>query len=218
MTKPFPIGCIKKESFTPAIRELCLLLSCISHLDTIGHLFVVDIEFDADRATEKELFLMKSIHLYLKKKCLPACERSVYQLFDTIRLKDNTTLNNYKCIAKTHSTMDKKYLKPLYAEHLKFLMEPCCWKVTKVHQHFTFRPEMFKKDFVISNQVARQNTKTSMEKNFYKLMNNANLGYDCRNNFDNRYFSTVIDEIEEMAIIRKHQDVFDPEISSFFLS
>ena len=47
-------------------------------------------------------------------------------------------------------------------------------------------------------------------------MKNANFGYDCRNNFDNRYFTPVIEEIEEMAYIRKHQDVFDPEIAPFF--
>ena len=56
LTKPLPIGCIKKEPSTPSIRELCLLLSGLSHLDPIGHLFVVDIEFDFERATEKSFF------------------------------------------------------------------------------------------------------------------------------------------------------------------
>ena len=56
MTKPLPIGCIKKEPSTPSIRERCLLLSGFSHLDPIGHLFVVDTEFNFERATEKELF------------------------------------------------------------------------------------------------------------------------------------------------------------------
>ena len=55
-----------------------------------------------------------------------------------------------------------------------------------------------------------------MEKNFYKLMNNANFGYDCRNNFDNCYFTPVIHEIEEMAYVRKHQSIYDPDISSYF--
>ena len=81
--------------------------------------------------------------------------------------------------------MDKMFLIRLHAEHLKFLIERCCWKVTKIHQHFTFPQEMFKKEFVISNQVAKQNAKTPVEKNFYKLINNANFGYDCHNNFDN---------------------------------
>ena len=95
-------------------------------------------------------------------------------------------------------------------------MERCCWTVTKIHQHFNFQQEMFKKDFVISNQVARQNAKTPMEKNFYKLMNNANFGYDCRNNFENRYFTPIVDEMEEMGYIKKHQNIFEPDIISYF--
>ena len=55
-----------------------------------------------------------------------------------------------------------------------------------------------------------------MEKNFYKLMNNANFGYDCRNNFDNCSFTPVIHEIEEMAYVRKYQSIYDPDISSYF--
>ena len=34
------------------------------------------------------------------------------------------------------------------------------------------------------NQKSRQNVKNSIEKDFFKLMNNANSGYDCRNNLD----------------------------------
>ena len=113
MTKPLPIGCIKKEPTTPTIRDLCLLLSGLSHLDPIDNLLVVDIEFNFERATEKELSLNEIYAPLLeKKKVLPARDRSVFQLFDAIRLKDNSTLNDYKCTAKTHSTMDKKFLVP----------------------------------------------------------------------------------------------------------
>ena len=53
-------------------------------------------------------------------------------------------------------------------------------------------------------------------KTFFKLMNNANFGYDCRNNFYNCYFAPVIDEIEEMSYIRKHQSIYERDISQFF--
>ena len=58
---------------------------------------------------------------------------------------------------------------------------------------------MFKKDFAIGNQIARQNAKTPMEKNVYKLMDSSKFSYDCRNNFENCYFTPVVDEIEEMT-------------------
>ena len=64
VTKPVPMG----EQHTPNIRELSLLLGGLSHEDEVGHLFVVDLEFDGKRATEKKLFLMIFILLYLKGK------------------------------------------------------------------------------------------------------------------------------------------------------
>ena len=75
MTKPLPTGCIKREKNTPSIRNLCFLLMGTSHLDAVGHLFVVDIEFDSERATEKELFFNEIYcHIFEKKKVLEARE------------------------------------------------------------------------------------------------------------------------------------------------
>ena len=48
------------------------------------------------------------------------------------------------------------------------------------------------------NKVSTQNARTSVEKDFYKLMNNSNFGYDCRNNIDNCTFGPLRDEIEEI--------------------
>ena len=42
------------------------------------------------------------------------------------------------------------------------------------------------------NQVSRQNAKTDVEKDFYKLMSNSNFGYDCQNNADNCFFQPNI--------------------------
>ena len=49
------------------------------------------------------------------------------------------------------------------------------------------------------NQVFRQNAKTSIEKDLYKLMNSANFGHDCHKNPDNCTFVPVFDEIEELS-------------------
>ena len=68
------------------------------------------------------------------------------------------------------------------------------------------------------NQVSRENTKTSVEKNFHKLVNNSNFGYDCRNNANNCFFTPLFDEIEELSYAKRIQNLFDLEISEFVSS
>ena len=53
MTKPMLTGCIK-ENNSPSLLEFNLLLEKVSLEDPIGHLFVVDIEFDEKNATKKQ--------------------------------------------------------------------------------------------------------------------------------------------------------------------
>ena len=50
MTKPMPTGCIKEHP-SPSWRKLNLLRESVALDDKIGHLFVVDIEFDEKNAT-----------------------------------------------------------------------------------------------------------------------------------------------------------------------
>ena len=66
------------------------------------------------------------------------------------------------------------------------------------------------------NQKARQESKNLIERNFCKLLNNANFGYDCRNSLDNCYFEPIRDKIGKINNIRKyHNSVFDSEVSKF---
>ena len=53
MTKPMPTGCIKQNS-SPSWLEFNLLLEKMSLDNPIGHLFVVDIEFDEKNVTKKQ--------------------------------------------------------------------------------------------------------------------------------------------------------------------
>ena len=114
--------------------------------------------------------------------------------------------------------MDEKIAIRLYAEHLHFLLSRCGWRVTKIRGHYTFEQKKFKRDFVIMNQVSRQKAQTDVEKDFYKLMNNANFGYDCRNSADNCYFSPIYDEIDELSYAKRYQNIFDQSISDFVSS
>ena len=162
------------------MRELQLILEGISHEDKIGHLFVVDLMFDFERCTDKELLFNEIFTpVFEKKKVLTPSERSLFQLVDAMRINDMRFLNIYKATEKTHSSMDKKIFIPLYAEHLHFLIKRCGWLVTKIYSHFTFEQAMFKKEFVIMNQVLQQNAKTGVEGDFFKLMNNSNFSYDA---------------------------------------
>ena len=51
MTKPLPTGCIKDND--DISQETFNFLLDVSFEDTIGHLYIVDIEFDTKNATER---------------------------------------------------------------------------------------------------------------------------------------------------------------------
>ena len=108
----------------------------------------------------------------------------------------------------------KKFI-PLYLKDLKFLITRCCWKVTKIYSYFTFEQSRFKRGFVLTNQRSRQNVKNAIEKDFFTLMNNANFGYDCRNNLNNAKFEPIIDKINEISYIKKYYNLFDNKVSNF---
>ena len=174
------------------MREFNLLLPGIFDKDKSGHLFIADIEFD-----EENLYCN-----FLKKKTVSPDVRPVFQLLDVMILNDKGTLNSYNTTTKTYSTMEKKIFIPLYAEYLNFLITRCSWKRTISHDYYTFEQSKFEKHFAIMNQLARENAKSSVEKEFYKLMNNSNFCYDCRNNAKNYSFKPIFDKLKELSYIK----------------
>ena len=50
------------------MREFEQIVRGISGTDKIGHLFIVDIEFDHKNARKDKYFFMKFIHQFLKKE------------------------------------------------------------------------------------------------------------------------------------------------------
>ena len=214
MTKPLPTGCIKNDSDL-SWKTFNLLLESVSLEDKIGHLYIVDIKFDYEKATEKQI-VYNEIYppIIEKQKTIDPCEKSIYQLLDNYREGERGPLS-YKVTARAHSTMiPKKYI-PLYLEDLVFAIKRYGWVVTKIHAHLTFDQAPFKKKIILMNQKSRQESKTNTEKDFYKLMNNANFGTDCRNNADNCEFVPIFDEINEIYSLQKYYSLIDPKIDKF---
>ena len=49
-------------------------------------------------------------------------------------------------------------------------------------------------------------------------MNNANFGFDCRNNANNLKFEPLINEIDELTYVKKYYNLFDTKIDNFVSS
>ena len=103
----------------------------------------------------------------------------------------------------------------MYLEHLAPVIKTAGQKVTKINAHLTFEQKRFKEKFILINQKSRQLSKNNIEKDFYKLMNNSNFGYDCRNNLDNCEFVPIFDELKEITYINRYFNFFDPRVSKF---
>ena len=127
-----------------------------------------------------------------------------------------------KTTKNTYTAMFEEIFISLYLECIQLLIKTVDWIVTKISLYYTlctiyifllFDQEPFKKDFILKNQKSRQ--KSDIEKDFYKLLNNSNFGYDCINNVNNCMFGTIFDEIDELRYIKKHNNLIDPNFSLF---
>ena len=96
----------------------------------------------------------------------------------------------------------------MHLEDLVFYIKRTGWKVNKIDSHITFKQARFKQKFILMNQKLRQQSKNNVEKDFYKLVNNSNFGYDCRNNFDNCKFVAIFNEYKEITFINRHHNIF----------
>lgn len=64
MTKPLPTGCIKRCKNILSQREFDLIVQSIPDEDKIGHLLIVDIEFDHENARKNIFCLTRSTLLF----------------------------------------------------------------------------------------------------------------------------------------------------------
>ena len=80
----------------------------------------------------------------------------------------------------------------MYVDHIQFLASRAGWKVTKVYSYFSFEQDPFRKEYIWRNQRARQEAvarSDEVQANFWKLLNNRNFGFDCRDNSQNRFIT-----------------------------
>ena len=216
MTKPLPYGVIKKKKVLPTLEELEQILANVTLNDKLGHLFVVDIVFD--KVNEKTL-LFNELYppIFEKDKKIEPYERSCTQIMCAMQITSKGKMSTMQHTSKTHATLRKKNFIPLYAEDLYFLTTRLGWTVTKIYEHYTYKQDTFKKDFVTMNQDARKAAETKVEKDFHKLLNNSNFGYDCRKNTDNSNLELLYDGAEEVKFIKKYTDIFtDYKLKEFF--
>ena len=61
------------------------------------------------------------------------------------------------------------------------------------------------------NQKGIQTASSSVEKDFYKLLNNSNFGIDCRNNIDNCYLGPLYDNFSEISYIKKFTTILNDD-------
>ena len=131
----------------------------MSFEDAIGHLYIVDIEFDAKNATEREFAYNEiSPPIIEKQKIIDPCERSVFQLVEQFIGSENGS-KLYRSKAKTHANLFKKAFLPMYLEYLVFCTERAGWRITNIHSHLTFEQERFKQKFILMNQKIKATIK-----------------------------------------------------------
>ena len=104
MTKSLPTGCIK-ENKNVSWNTFNRLLETVSLEDDIGHLYIVDIEFDKESATEKT-YAYNEIYppIIVKQKAIDSSERSTFQLLEQF-VKGEKGLSGYKTTTKAHANL-----------------------------------------------------------------------------------------------------------------
>ena len=157
---------------------------------------------------------------YLKKnKKMEPYVQSTLQLMNiVVRDEEKDKIISFPYTSKTHFTLKEKKIIPLYAEDLHFLITRAGWLVTHIYERYTYEQSKFKKDFIVTNQKAKQKAISSVEKDFYKLLNNSNFGIDCRNNIDNCILEALYDEFTEISYIEKFTKISSGDTFRNFFS
>ena len=105
VTKPLPTGCIK-DSDDISWKTFNFFLESVSFEDTIGHLYIVDVEFDFKNATKRK-FAYNEIYppIIEKQKIIDPCERSVFHLLEQFASGEKNAPEAYRLTAKAYANL-----------------------------------------------------------------------------------------------------------------
>ena len=208
MTKPLPIGIFKKQS-DPNMKTLQNSLKNFDPNAKIREVFVVDIQFDAyDDVPRKRIYNEIYPCIFQSKSKVLPNRRSVCQLLSNVRSGKRGNIFSFKATEKTHATLDPKKRFPMFVGHIHFSTERAGWKVTKVHAHYGFEQELFKKEYILGNQHARQEAVArgdDLQANFWKLLSNSNFGFDSSDNSQNKSLHLIYDEDAVIEFLTKYE-------------
>ena len=155
MTKPLPIGIFKKQS-DPNMETLENSLKNFDLNAKIGEVFVVHIQFDNYDDPHKWIYNEIYPCIFQPKSKVLTNRKSVYQLLSNMRSGNRGNILSFKATEKMHPPLNPQERFPMFIDHIHFLTERTGWKVTKVHAHYTFEQEPFKKEYILGNRRARQ--------------------------------------------------------------
>ena len=207
MRKPLPIGIFKKEEHV----YIEILNDSIGNFDPnakTGEIFVLDVEFNGYDDPSKKMYIEVYPCIFQPKSKVSVDRRSVYQLLSTMRMGKKHNILKYAATEKTHATLDPKKRFSMFIDHIHFLIKRVGWTVTKIHHYHAFEQEPFKKDYILGNQKSRQEAVTrrdDVQGNFYKLLHNANFGFDCRDNSQNKSLHLIYDDYAKIEFINKYK-------------
>ena len=140
MTKSLSTGCIK-ENKDISWNTFNRLLETVSLEDDVDHLYIADIQFDKENATEKT-FTYNVTSIIDKQKTIDRSERSTFQLLKQF-IKGEKGPAGYRTTAKAHANLLKTFFLPMFLEDLTFCIKRAGWKVMKIRTHLTFEQSRF---------------------------------------------------------------------------
>lgn len=125
-------------------------------------------------------------------------------------MKRRTMWGHLRKMYKHTQPLKRKNLSSITQNTLTFLLKELAGSSQKSTSNLLL-PKSFKKILLLWTKKSRQNATSSVERDFYKLLNNANFGIDFRNNINNCYFELIYDEISEISYLKKLDSIFDNE-------